>query len=385
MSGILDCLRWLSAFFVLVDHTSNLMVARFAATPTPLRTAGVYAWTVSAGFGHMAVTVFYVLSGFLVGGPLLKLVRSDGAIPWKKYFVDRLVRVYLVLIPALLFCGLFDRVTWHVRPEWVNEFIQYHSSWLIFLGNLANLQNFFVTFYGSNGPIGTLAIEMWFYISFPLFLAMFCSRYSMRTRVLLGLGGVLLNLALGSAQPAYLLGFIIWGFGVSARVWVKPLFRHPAIPTVLLLAVLLGIRGFLRRDMSANLGIQFITDLILASALHLLLVTSRFLPEASRSFFYWPLHKRMASFSYSLYATHMPLLFLLSALCKAATGFGTEDRITHPSEWFLVLMVMLGCLIFAWVFSLFTERHTASVRRWALRSVGASQPQLSPLSMNVHQ
>ena len=136
MSAILDCLRWVSAMTVLIDHTSNLMLTRLINTPAPFRSAALYLWVFSAGFGHQAVTVFFVLSGFLVGGPLVGQVKQNGQIPWKKYFVDRMVRIQLVLIPALAASYLFDRITFHVNPEWVREFVQDHTSWQIFLGNV---------------------------------------------------------------------------------------------------------------------------------------------------------------------------------------------------------------------------------------------------------
>ena len=89
VSGILDCLRWVSALAVVVAHTANLMVARLVATPVQFRSPALYLWTFSAGFGHQAVTTFFVLSGFLVGAPLVRIVQRDGQIPWKKYLVEQ--------------------------------------------------------------------------------------------------------------------------------------------------------------------------------------------------------------------------------------------------------------------------------------------------------
>lgn len=371
MSAILDCLRWVSAITVLIDHTSNLMLTRLINTPAPFRSATLYLWVFSAGFGHQAVTVFFVLSGFLVGGPLVGHVKQNGQIPWKKYFVDRMVRIQLVLIPALTATYVLDRITFHVNPDWVREFIQYHSSWQIFLGNVLSLQNFYVTFFGSDGPIGTLAIEMWFYISFPLFLSGFCRRYSTGKRLGLVSLAIAINVALGVAQPAYLFGFIIWGIGVLARVWQGPVLKRPLIPTVWFLFVLLGIRAVMRRDMSGNLWYLFLADLLLATALYMMLSSFLHQPEVKGSPFLADFHKHIAGFSYSLYATHMPLLFLLSAASKYCFGFGIVDVVQQSSQWLLVLAAMAGCISFAYLFSLATERHTFFLRKWVFSRIGA--------------
>ena len=372
MSGLLDWLRWISAILVVISHTADLMVARFANTPAPLKSAAVYVWILTAGFGHQAVTVFYVLSGLLVGGPLFRIVQREGAIPWKKYFVDRIIRIHLVLIPALLACFIFDRISYRIEPGWVAEFIYGHSGWRIFFGNLLSLQNFYVPFFGSDGPIGTLAIEMWFYICFPLLLAPLCSQYSIRTRTLLVLLAVGIIAALGYAQPAFLYGFVIWGIGVAARLWSKPLFNSPRAPTVLFVLSLVIIRVTMRREMAQHLSELFIADLLLATTLFLLLSTLNHLPEAKHSLFFWSGHKQLASLSYSLYATHTPLLFLLTGLCKVNFGFGIHDLVVRPAQWLIVLSTILTCVAFAFLFSQLTERHTAPLRRWVLANMGSS-------------
>jgi peptidoglycan/LPS O-acetylase OafA/YrhL len=372
MSGTLDCMRWISAILVVVSHTADLMLAHFAQTPVLFRSGLVYAWSFSSGFGHQAVTVFYVLSGFLVGGPLVRVVHDEGAIPWKRYSVDRIVRIYLVLIPALCFCFVVDRLSYKMMPDWVGEFIQYHSGWSIFAGNLLNLQNFYLPFFGSDGPIGTLAIEMWFYITFPLLLASRCFRYAFQTRILLVSVGITVIAALSLAQPAFLCGFAIWGFGVAARLWKRPIFTSPYLPTLCFVLSVLTVRVAMRRELSEHLWKLFISDLFLASTISILLVTINHLPDTRRSFFFWKGHKRIAGFSYSLYATHMPLLFLLTSASKITFGFGIQDYIVQISQWALVLLAISICISFASLFSMATERHTASLREWVLSNLGSS-------------
>ncbi len=294
-----------------------------------------------------------------------------GRYPGKSTWFDRLVRIQLVLIPALSFTYIFDRITFLVRPELVGEYTRYHSGWGIFLGNLLSLQNFFVVFFGSNGPIGTLAMEMWYYLSFPLLLAAFCRNYSYRKRFAFVFVAIAINVALGVAQPPYLLGFIIWGAGVSARLWKGAFFARPLIPACLFLMSSLCIRLVMRREMSMQMWELFLSDIVLAVPLHMMLVSLLHRPEAERPSIFWSFHKRMAGFSYSLYAIHMPLLFLLTAMSRYFLGFGAEDIVQLSSQWLLVFAAIATTLAFAYFFSMITERHTNSVRKWVYRTVSS--------------
>lgn len=59
------------------------------------------------GFGHVAVMVFFVLSGFLVGG---EIVRSavNGEFEWGSYLVRRAARIYPAFIAALALTAGLD-------------------------------------------------------------------------------------------------------------------------------------------------------------------------------------------------------------------------------------------------------------------------------------
>ena len=110
LSGYLDLVRWLSAFAVLIAHLNGKMFIPFASVPANDRGVLFYIWTFVCGFGHPAVVIFFTLSGFLVGGKLLNNLRTADADFLKCYFEDRFVRIYLVLIPALVVTFLADMV-----------------------------------------------------------------------------------------------------------------------------------------------------------------------------------------------------------------------------------------------------------------------------------
>src|SRR5262249_10921052 len=66
----------------------------------------------------------------------------------------------------------------------------------------------------------------------------------------------------------------------------------------------------------------------------------------------------LAGFSYSLYVLHFPLLLFLR--CWLAP---IERWQPTPAHLLLIGLVGIGCLLFAWLISLFTEKKTDVARR----------------------
>ena len=53
-----------------------------------------------SNLGHQAVIIFFALSGYLVGGSVINAIRRSEW-SWVRYLTQRLVRLWLVLLPAL--------------------------------------------------------------------------------------------------------------------------------------------------------------------------------------------------------------------------------------------------------------------------------------------
>ena len=99
--------------------------------------------------GHEAVIVFFILSGFLVGGVNLERIYNK-TFSLRNYIIDRCVRIYLPLIASIL---LF-----FITCILIGE----HFDIVRAIGNLLNLQETFVE--NLVTPYWSLAYEMWFYI-----------------------------------------------------------------------------------------------------------------------------------------------------------------------------------------------------------------------------
>src|SRR5580692_6870518 len=102
--------RGLAAIAVLVSHWRNFFLLDWQGLPhhTPLL-AVLYFVT---GFGHEAVIIFFVLSGYLIGGHVVQACRRNRW-SWKRYALDRLTRLGIVLVPALLLCLVLDSIGIH--------------------------------------------------------------------------------------------------------------------------------------------------------------------------------------------------------------------------------------------------------------------------------
>ena len=65
----LDCLRGVAALLVCLEHLRAFLFVPFAQ----LKSLGVFTkgFYLVTGLGHQAVMIFFVLSGFLVGGSVI--------------------------------------------------------------------------------------------------------------------------------------------------------------------------------------------------------------------------------------------------------------------------------------------------------------------------
>ena len=97
-SIMISVLRGLAAFIVATAHLRAAMypALREVADP-PLWFQGL---AFVSGFAHQAVLVFFVISGWLVGGSLLNRLGERHAIV--NYTIDRATRLWTVLVPTFL-------------------------------------------------------------------------------------------------------------------------------------------------------------------------------------------------------------------------------------------------------------------------------------------
>jgi len=112
----LDLMRGLAALAVLISHLRGDSFVEYSALPASQRGIAAAVIFAATRLGGGAVLVFFVLSGFLVGGQVLARLR-DGRFHLYDYAIDRVTRIFIRLIPACLFAAVAAIVVFGHPPS----------------------------------------------------------------------------------------------------------------------------------------------------------------------------------------------------------------------------------------------------------------------------
>lgn len=374
-SVLLDVVRGVAALLVCLGHWRNIFFVDYGEVKLHrLVAAGFY---LVSSLGHEAVMVFFVLSGYLISGSVLRAVQK-GTWSWRRYATHRMVRLWMVLLPGLALCALWDGIGLRsgLAP------LLYHGAsgnhlvydvselrgWRVLLGNAAFLQEIRVPAFGSDGPLWSLANEFWYYVLFPLGLFAAMPRYRGWVRVALGAGFLVVAWFVGT--PA-LLYFPVWLAGVvlgllpvrDLQGWV----RWVCVAAYLMFVVAmtkLGVavgRPTIAMAYAADYAVMVATVGVLW-----VLLSAR---EASGDAMWERMGRGLAGFSFTLYVSHVPALVLLRALTGGDVRWMPDGR--HLAAAMGVLVVVVG---YCWGVAWMTEFRTGLVRGWAERKIGETVP-----------
>jgi len=372
-TSFLDFARWTAAGMVFVGHLRNPLFLGYGALDVGDQTLLVKLWFFVTGWYATAVIVFFVLSGFLVGGLNSAKASIRSFVP-ADYAIDRFTRIFVAFLPALLLTvfldvlgssvfsatGFYDHTHPMIREKVSSApFIELMTP-EVFFGNAALLQTYVVPPFGSNQPLWTISSEFWFYVVFGLLLSA-CIYKSLALRAISTLLTILIFIVLGARFPVFL---GLWLIGVATAFVPWRILERPV--TALLLFVLVLVFTRLWQDsFRGSFMLISIRNYIVAISFAWLLVSMRHVHseifERLGRF-----NRFMADFSYSLYLIHFPLmLFVLGALhwtgwfAQIAEGY----RPTSGEGLLIYFGVILLVYLSAWVFSQVTERQTGKIRR----------------------
>ena len=167
-------------------------------------------------FGREGVNLFFTLSGFLVGGLLLRQYAETGHVDARRFIVRRMFRIWPAYYVLIAFHVLAGRHPW-------NTFV---------FQNLTHLQNYLGT---SITQTWSLAVEEHFYLVLPALLLLF-SRWRLGAWTIVGvLSGICAltliarcfavaggNLEGAFAYTQYRIDSLLIGVILSAIYWMKP-------------------------------------------------------------------------------------------------------------------------------------------------------------------
>lgn len=341
----LDLVRLIAACLVVIYHASSpFLVDR----QLPL-----------SGYGHTAVILFFVLSGYVIA--YATDTREQSA---RDYALSRLSRIWSLAVPAILLTILFDLAGEALAPSvYVGHTTHDHAllriaSSFLFLNEVWSVS--IMTF--SNTAYWSLNYEAWFYVLFAIFM------FGARRQRWWWIG--LIALLLG---PKIILLAPVWLLGVLLYRWQRP----QQIPEWLgwaLLAASVGcfvaleqaqVSDRLASVLQAHIGAHWWRELnfsrwFLGDYLLGLVVFVNFTAMRRVAFRFAPLLHAIerpvrigAAYTFSIYILHQPLLYFFSAL------------IGLPQAGLLKFWVVLPCVaLTVFIIGHQTERKRGALRRW---------------------
>jgi peptidoglycan/LPS O-acetylase OafA/YrhL len=353
----MDALRGLAALAVFLGHWRNISFVDYSSLVHPSLLLRVFYLLTS--LGHQSVIVFFVLSGYLVGGSAVRNFSSGWR--WSPYLLNRFSRLWIVLFPALAFGCFWDMLGSRVFSRSFlylgqgQTVIQWHIpdrvSWPIAAGNFFFLQNIRVPTFGSNGPLWSLANEFWYYILFPALLLIASRRTAFYARA----GYALL--------AAFLLWFIGYGIDVLFPVWLMgaalayaPEWKSASRFRVNLLIGVSAIAAFAVAS-AGRVGQRYplLCDLALGVACTVLLWALLQARQEARPSLYRKASHFLASMSYTLYLVHLPLLLFLVSMIH-------PDQRWQPDRAGLPLLAAVAVFLYSVLLYFCFERNTGVLR-----------------------
>lgn len=356
----LDMMRSAAALLVLASHLRAIFfihldhIKLFEVHFTLLDK--LFYFATSGEIAHESVIAFFVLSGYLVGGSVLTALQK-GKWSWSEYLLQRLVRIYIVLIPALSLGLLWDMLSIHQQSLQHSKIFTFNSLGIIsFLGNVLSIQGIHVPTYGSNAALWSLSYELWYYFAFPLLALLFVRNTKLRWRIAYLLAFIAILVIVG---PTVALYGIIWLFGVIARWLYSVAVIDAKFRRWFLYGLVIGAFAYtgVEKIYSPSIA-DFPLGIVFAAIVWLASLDAR---TASQGIVNTVI-RRLSKSSYTIYLTHMPFFFFLAIV------FNNQQRMKpSPSSYLYGFGMLLVAFIYTQlVYNLF-ERNTVAVRLWIRR------------------
>ena len=365
----LDAIRGIAALVVFLGHARVVFIGSFmnrVPQQAPDLAAAAGKATEHApmltSFGHMAVIVFFVLSGYLVGGGAIRTLRN-GRWSGSGYAIQRLSRLWTVLIPVLILGYLLDHIgvalaapgSLYTAPpgqEMVFDTLPQAMTFPNMLLNAIFLQGIIGVPFGTNSPLWTLSYEFWFYMAFPFLMFAAAPGTTAARRALCVAVLAATGLFVGWRISFY---FLFWLLG--AAIEIAPQVLTPArarriapIGVVLFLAVLAAI-------IKSKPDI-LIADVIEAPCFALLCYVVVHLRHEVRRGMIVAAASGLSAISYTLYLVHAPIVAFASNLIMPVWRPWPVDAGGVARFGAVCLAIFLLAAGIWWLF----ERNTPKVR-----------------------
>lgn len=357
----MDFVRGCSALLVCCGHLRAVMFIDFNTLSFPSVIHRAFYFLTS--LGHEAVMVFFVLSGFFVGGSVLSKKLK---FRFHDYLIARLSRLWTVLIPALVLTFILDRVIGHFYPSILEGAYHFElmsgpdqsfsDSILTFFANIAFLQNIYSPVYGTNGPLWSLTNEFWYYITFPLIMiAVSVVKLSRSQRII----SILALLIVFYFFTSHVFGgFLIWLAGVLVFIVYQRKSMNLGLWFTALSFVVFALSLVNSKAAFIQSYIQIPPDFVVGITFSFFLISlrnvenSQWIQKYLSKIAFW-----LSDISYTLYVTHFPIFILVYSI------FYKDRQVELNAFTFLqYLGWIFGAIIISRIIWWIFERNTPYVR-----------------------
>ncbi len=305
----LDVLRFLAAVAVFLAHV--------AARPFTHESV----WWRLAQYGSMAVTVFFVLSGYVIS----YVVANREGKP-RDYVIARIARLYSVVGIGLILTLALDNLGLWLRPEFY-EIQKAHwkpQSWAGYISSFLFVNEYQIFAFngiapGTNGPYWSLSFEATYYAIAGLFLFL-SAAYSIPIAImLLAVAGK----TIAALLPIWLIGFFLYRTRLSPQI-------SPFLCKILAVTSAVGILAaptiitylpstesalwlpWGRAPFNRNITSDYFVAIVFAvhlACVRRLLSAERPVPQRLEALIRW-----FGSLTFPLYCFHYPAICLLAAI-----------------------------------------------------------------------
>jgi len=346
----LDLFRFIAAFMVLLSHSRGDFFGDYGSLPVNQQGLFTMMFFSFSRLGHEAVLIFFVLSGYLVGGRAIERIKN-GTFDVRSYSIDRCVRIFLPLISAILLyicvCAILGSPI----------------NWITCIGNLFSFQGIFVE--SLVGPFWSLSYEVWFYIIMGSMAMMLSSvqKKNRKNKIISFVVFAICILVFTQLKPIYLFIWIMGAFAYTINPKKNSIFI--CWSSLLLMFVSLAILQMTTKSVSVKTSLYLIfrRDVIevIFSLFCCFFVQQIVLMK--------PVHKwsialdnigiKLAVFSYTLYLVHRIIFLILFKyfFTKSCQLFTIESILLY----FLFLFIVL---IISYTIYFFFERNTSIVKKY---------------------
>jgi peptidoglycan/LPS O-acetylase OafA/YrhL len=327
---VLDIARIVASQIVMIGHLRIQMLPDHELIgEAPLWSKAV---AFVAGFQGAAVIIFFVVSGWQVGGRFLRTDMEQTDI--LQYLTDRVSRLWTVLIPLLVLSALLGAAG--VLPAWVP------LGPTAFVANLFGLQTLLVPNYAGNSPLWSLANETFYYLLLPAIVAL-----ASRRAVLIFFSAAIFAIYLSIGTASLWLYALIWFTGaLFSFVTIRP--DRFAYATAAFCIALLVHRMF-------RLDEVFLAEWGYAILFCIMVSSGRRVKWPDRPVMFFQ------RYTFSLYVLHVPLMLMLF---EALPDKKALDQLPSLTRLALFGAIVLIINLAAYLFYLSFEQHYVKVRRW---------------------